>query len=157
MNLARRIAHGLNSFQQRHAFIAFPFAVFKKFGEDQAGNLAALIVYYGFFALFPLLLVFVSVLGVVLAAYPGFREDIIHSAVGQFPVIGDQIRTRADIEALSGNWVTIAAGGGGALWAGLGVAQAAQRAMNVVWEIPRAEWPSFLGRRPREQSVRMAD
>ena len=41
--------------------MAFPFAVFKKFGDDRASQLAALIAYYGFFSLFPLLLVFATV------------------------------------------------------------------------------------------------
>ncbi len=43
----------LDGFQQRHALLAFPIGVMKKFGEDEAGNLAALIAYYGFFSLFP--------------------------------------------------------------------------------------------------------
>ena len=43
-----------------------PRAVFKKFGEDKAGYLAALVAYYGFFSLFPLMLVMVTVLGYVL-------------------------------------------------------------------------------------------
>lgn len=149
MNPFEKGARRVDAFQRRHAVIAFPLAVAKKFGDDQAGNLAALIAYYGFFAMFPLLLVFVSVLGVLFAGFPGLREEIVRSALGQFPVIGSQIRSRADIEALSGNWLSIALGGAAALWAGLGVAQAAQRAMNVVWEIPRAEWPNFLARRVR--------
>jgi hypothetical protein len=34
-------------FQQRHAVIAFPWAVAQKFGNDQAGGKAALMAYYG--------------------------------------------------------------------------------------------------------------
>jgi len=51
---------------RRSKWIAVPFAVFKKFGDDRGGNHAALIAYYGFFSLFPLLLVFVTVVGFVL-------------------------------------------------------------------------------------------
>jgi hypothetical protein len=46
----------VDRYQQSHASLAFPFAVFRKFGDDQAGNLAALIAYYAFFSVFPLLL-----------------------------------------------------------------------------------------------------
>lgn len=145
----KRLAHRADAFQQRHVVLAFPFAVAKKFGDDQAGNLAALVAYYGFFAMFPLLLVLVSVLELVLAGYPGLREEIVTSALGQFPVVGQEIRERANLEALSGSWLSVAVGGGASLWAGLGVAQAAQRAMNVVWDIPRADWPGFLARRAR--------
>src|SRR6266540_2124069 len=58
------ILRKVDAFQKRHAALAFPFAVVKKFGDDQAGNLAALIAYYGFFSLFPLLLVLVTALGI---------------------------------------------------------------------------------------------
>ena len=44
--------------------------MFKKFGEDRASNLAALVAYYAFFSLFPLLLAFVSILGFVLEDNP---------------------------------------------------------------------------------------
>jgi len=56
----RGIAGALDAadrFQQRRAWLAVPVATLKKFQEDRAGSLAALIAYYGFVALFPLLLV----------------------------------------------------------------------------------------------------
>jgi uncharacterized BrkB/YihY/UPF0761 family membrane protein len=55
-------------FQRRHAWLGFPLAVRQKYGDDQGGYLAATITYYGFFSLFPLLLVFVTLLGYVLTA-----------------------------------------------------------------------------------------
>ena len=66
MDAAQRIVHGVDRAHQRRPWIAFPYAVVKKFGDDQAGNLAALVAYYGFFSLFPLMLVLVTVLGIVL-------------------------------------------------------------------------------------------
>ena len=53
-------------FQRRRAWLAFPAAVWKKFQDDQAGRLAALISYYGFAAIFPLLLLLVTVLNITL-------------------------------------------------------------------------------------------
>ena len=55
MGRVKAVLNWLDRFQQRHPWAGFPFAVVKKFGDDQAGNLAALIAYYGFFSLFPLL------------------------------------------------------------------------------------------------------
>ena len=43
----------LDDFQQDHAFAALPFAVYKKFSDDEAGKLAALISYYAFISVFP--------------------------------------------------------------------------------------------------------
>jgi YihY family inner membrane protein len=133
--------------QQRHRALAFPFAVVKKFGDDQAGYLAALIAYYGFFSLFPLLLVFVSVLGLFLRGNPDLQQTILTSALRDFPVIGDQIAR--NIHAITGNGVALGVGIAGTLWAGLGVTQAAQNAMNRVWDVQRTDWPNFLFSRLR--------
>src|SRR5207244_641688 len=132
----------IDRFQQRKRWLAFPFAVFKKFGDDQAGNLAALIAYYGFFSMFPLLLTFVSVLGLVLRGHKGLQDSIVHSALRDFPVIGDQIAK--NVHSLSGNGVALAIGIAGTLWAGMGVTQAAQNAMNQIWDVPRKHWPNFF-------------
>src|SRR5690349_13540864 len=101
---------------------AFPYAVIKKFGDDQAGYLAALIAYYGFFSLFPLLLVFVSILGFVLHGNPSLQDQILNSALRNFPVIGPEI-TR-NIHSVRGSGATLIIGALGTLWAGLGVTQA---------------------------------
>lgn len=149
MNILERGARRVDAFQRRHIVTAVPFAVIKKFGDDDGGRLAGLIAYYGFFSLFPLLMVFVSVLGFVLSGHPTLRESIIDSAFAQFPVIGSSLRTGAKVERLSGNTLGIVVGAVTALWAGLGVAQSAQAAMNTVWDVPRSEWPNFIFRRVR--------
>ena len=77
--------------QQRHAVTAFPYAVIKKYGDDQGGNLAALLTYYGFLSLFPLLLVFYTVLGYVLQGHPDWQDSLRTSALADFPIIGSQI------------------------------------------------------------------
>ena len=72
---------------------------------------------------------------------------MVDSALSQFPVIGDQIRD--NIGSLSGNWTALAVGLGGALWAGMGAMDAAQNAMNSVWDVPIREKPNFVKRRLR--------
>jgi len=143
----QRTLRKIDDVQRRSPWLAFPFAVFKKFGDDQAGNLAALIAYYGFFSLFPLLLTFVSVLGLLLPGHPGLRDTILHSALRDFPVLGDQIAK--NVHALAGNGVALAIGIAGTLWAGMGVTQAAQNAMNQIWDVPRKDRPNFLKSRLR--------
>jgi membrane protein len=149
MKAIDRIVSGLDAYQQQRRWVAFPLAVFKKFGDDRAGNLAALIAYYGFFSLFPLLLVFVSVLGLVLRGNAGLRASIVDSALAQFPIIGDQIRQ--NVRALTGTGAGVALGIGTitALWAGLGVTQASQNALNDVWDVAIKERPNFLQKRIR--------
>ena len=142
MSLGQRTIHAIDRFQRRHGWAGFPFAVVRKYGDDQAGYLAALIAYYGFFSVFPLMLVFVSVLGIVLANSPQLQQQIIDSALAQFPIVGPTIAE--EVDAITGNAVALTVGIVTALWAGLGVVQATQNAMNQVWDIPRKDRPNFF-------------
>jgi len=118
--------------------------VLQKFGNDQAGGKAALMAYYGLFAVFPLLLLLTTVLGFALSGNPALREQLIDSALGNFPVIGDQLRS--EVHPLEGNTVALVIGIAGTLYGSLGVGFAAQNAMNTVWNIPYVRWPSFWTR-----------
>src|ERR671931_2266816 len=91
MQWIERALRALDGFQQRHGVLGFPIGVVKKFGDDQAGKHAALLAYYGFLSLFPLLLVFVTVLGYALANNPQLKQEVIDTVIAQFPVIGVDI------------------------------------------------------------------
>lgn len=147
VNAVERLVRTIDRYQQRHSWIGYPYAVVKKYGDDQAGSLAALISWYGFFSVFPLLLVFVSVVGIVLANDPDLQQRIIDSALARFPIVGPTIA--GEIEALTGNAFALAVGVITTLWAGLGVVQAGQNAMNRVWDVPLKDWPNFLFSRLR--------
>jgi YihY family inner membrane protein len=135
----------LDRFQQRHGPLALTAGVYKKYSEDQGGRLAALIAYYGFVSLFPLLLVFVTVLGFVLQGDPGLRERIVKGALGQFPLIGDQLR----LHSLSGSGVALAIGLVGTLLGGLAITSALQFAFDRIWAVPYERRPDFLMSRLR--------
>jgi YihY family inner membrane protein len=126
---------------QQRAWVAFPYAVMKKFGDDQAGNLAALIAYYGFLSLFPLMLVLVTLLGMLLRNNPELQDTIRTSALANFPVIGEEISK--NVHSLRGSGLALGIGLALALWAGLGVMKVLQTAMNAVWNVPYRHRPSF--------------
>ncbi len=147
MNVLERQVRRLDRFQQRHAVVGFPFAVMQKFGNDQAAGKAALIAYYGLFALFPLLLLFATILGWVLSGDPGLQQRLLKSAVGNFPIIGTQLRNNT--HSLQGNWFALTIGVLGTLYGARGVGQAALNAMNTVWNIPYKDWPNFFKRQLR--------
>ena len=90
-----RPVHAFDRAQRKHPVLAVPVAVVKKFGDDQGGGLAALVAYYSFFSLFPLLLVFVTVLGYVLQGNADLQKSVEKSVLDQLPVIGDQIHVNA--------------------------------------------------------------
>lgn len=137
----------LDAAQQRHRVLALPLAVVKKFGEDNGGQLAGLIAYYGFFSLFPLLLVLVTVLGLVLHGDSSLQQKILDSSLASFPVIGTQIRN--NIHSLNGGALPLAIGLAGALLAGLGVTRATQTAQDRLWDVPTDGRRSFVGSRLR--------
>jgi membrane protein len=143
----RGLLERMDRWQRRHALGGFPVAVFKKFSEDRASNLAALVAYYAFFSLFPLLLAFVSILGFVLEDNPELRRDVVDSALARIPVIGSQLR--GELHPLTGSGIALVLGLVGALWAGLGVTVALGRAFAEIWDVPRLEQPSGLKARGR--------
>jgi membrane protein len=131
--------------QQTQRWLAFPVAVIKKFSDDQGGSLAALVAYYSFFSLFPLLLVFVTVLGFVLQGDPGAQKSVENSVLGQFPIIGEKITPHG----LEGKTAALVIGLLTSLWAGLGVTQAAQNALDTVWAVPFKHRSDFVYKRLR--------
>jgi membrane protein len=132
-------------FQQRHRWLGFPIAVLQKYADDQGGYLAATITYYGFFAIFPLLLVLTTVLGFVLQRHHHLEQKIVSSALGQFPVIGPQLSRGS----LHGSALAFGLGLAAALWAGMGVFLASQNAMNHLWGVPFKRRPDPLHARGR--------
>lgn len=136
----------LDGLQRRHPAAGFPIAVLYKYFDDFGGYLAALIAYYGFLALFPLLLLGSTILGIVLSGNPAAQQSVLHSALSQFPVIGQQLRQP---ERIGGGLVGLLVGGLGALYGGLGVTMAAQNAMNTAWRVPRNSRPNPIKGRIR--------
>jgi uncharacterized BrkB/YihY/UPF0761 family membrane protein len=140
------LAARLDRFQRRHPGFAFPLAVLYKYIDDSGGYLAALITYYAFVSLFPLLLLFTTVLGIALVGHPGLQHTIETSALGQLPLVGHDLgRPRT----LGGGTTGLVVGAIGALYGGLGVAQACQYAMNTAWAVPRNSRPNPFKARGR--------
>src|SRR3954467_10822986 len=101
MGAFNRRVQRLDRFQQRHRVLAFPFAVRQKFAEDQGGYLAASVTYYAFFSIFPLLLVFVTVLGYALQDDPDLQKRVLDSTFADLPVIGPQLQD--NVHSLTGS------------------------------------------------------
>ena len=135
----------LDRFQQDRSWLGFPLAVWRKYGDDQGGYLAATISYYAFFSLFPLLLAATTILGFVLEGDQALQERILGTALAQFPVVGDQLK----VGGLSGDPVALTVGVAIALWSGTSVFLAAETAMNRVWGVPFRKRPNAFRARGR--------
>ncbi|MHB1431069.1 MAG: YihY/virulence factor BrkB family protein [Streptosporangiaceae bacterium] len=137
----QRLFRALDQAQRQRAWLAFPVAVWKKFNDDQAGNLAALIAYFTFIAIFPLLLVLVTVLNLVLRSDPALKHRVLQAALHAFPVIGSQLST--SITGLHQTGVALVVGLVVALLGARGMANAVANAFNTIWAIPFDRRPTF--------------
>ncbi|MEP6665561.1 MAG: YihY/virulence factor BrkB family protein [Nocardioidaceae bacterium] len=135
----------LDAYQRRHRWLGFPIAVIYKFADDQGNYLAALITYYAFLSLFPMLLLGSAILGFILQGDSHLQDQLINSALARFPVIGDQLRKP---EGLRGSGAAVVVGAIVTVYGALGVAQAAQNALNISWGVP-------MNRRPNPLTVRV--
>jgi membrane protein len=124
----------IDAFQRKHRAIGFPIAVVYKYFDDQGPYLAAIISYYAFIAIFPLLLLGSSILGFFLQGNPHLRDRLLNSALSQFPIIGSQLGRP---EGISGSTTTIVIGSVVALYGAMGLGQAVQNAANIAWSVPR--------------------
>ena len=129
----------LDAFQQAHPVLGFPIAVLYKYFDDQGGYLAALVAYYGLLSLFPLLLLLTTVLGIVLESNPELQREVLDSALGQFPGVGEDLAQPGQV---GGGTLGLVIGILGSLYGGLGVAQAVQHLMNTAWAVPKNERPN---------------
>jgi len=124
----------LDAFQRKHPTVGFPIAVIYKYFDDQGAYLSAIITYYAFVAIFPLLLLGTSILGFLLQGNEGLRDTLLDSALSQFPIIGDQLGRP---EGLQGSAGAIIVGAVTATYGAMGLGQALQNAANIAWSVPR--------------------
>lgn len=132
----------LDRYQRCHRWAGMPIAVTYKFVDDQVTYLAALLAYYGFLSLFPLLLLLVAILSAALHGNPELQHSVLHSALREFPVIGDQLGH--NVHSFHGSSAAVAIGVAGSLYGALGVAQAVQHALNEILAVPRHARPDPL-------------
>ena len=124
----------VDAFQRSHKVVGFPLAVSYKYFDDQGPYLAAILAYYAFIAIFPILLIASSVLGFVLQGDVELQAQLLDSALSRFPVVGTQLGRP---EGLEGSTSAVVIGTLAALYGVIGLGQAAQHALNVAWAVPR--------------------
>ena len=145
MNIVERLARKADTAQQGVRPIAFAVGVFKKFGDDRGGSLAALLTFYGFLSLFPLLLLLVTILGFFNGSEHSFVQRVENSAFSQFPVAGTKLSS--NIHGLQGRSVFgLVVGILFVLWGSQGALQTAQYAQAEIWNIPGVNRPNFWAR-----------
>lgn len=148
MNNTEKALRGVDRWQQRHKLSAFTFGVVKKYGDDNAGQLAASLTHTAFVTLFPLLLVLTTILGLVSAGDPALRHSVSNAVAGQFPLIGKQITENVSTLRQS-SLIGLVVGLVVVIWGTSRLAQSAMFAMAQVWNVPGPDRPGYLQRLAR--------
>jgi membrane protein len=141
MSWAKDAIRDADQWQQRHAWLALPVAVVRKFFDNRGWNLAAVVAFYGLVAIFPLLLILVTVLNLLLKHDTGLRNRLLNSALGHYPVVGPELHD--NLAPLNKTGLALVIGLAGLLIGSRGVARAIQNALNSAWEIPVLRRPAF--------------
>lgn len=119
----------------------------ENFRNHRTGRNATLVAHFGFLSVFPLLLVFTTVLGFVLENNPELQQSIIDSTFSRLPFVGQQLQQ--DPTQLKGNVVVLVVGLLLALWAGMKAFNVLQLALDDVAEVPMDERPNLVRTRVR--------
>ena len=141
MNIIQSLSVKFDHLQQSHPVLGFPLAVIKKVGEDDAGFQAALITYYGFLSLFPLLLVATSVISILSLGNAELESKVMQSVSSYFPVVGDQLARNIHASTKSG--IALVLGLLLAFYGARGGADAFRTALNHVWHVPKKRRTRF--------------
>jgi uncharacterized BrkB/YihY/UPF0761 family membrane protein len=138
----RKAIGAVDAWQRRHRWVGVPYAVVKKFGDDNANLVVVALAWYGFTAIFPLLLVVVTIFGLIGQASIG--TGVLHT-LQEFPVVGIDFKASSNT-TLHGSTLGLVVGLVGLIYGAQGVTQTAQLAMATVWNIPQIQRTGFLPR-----------
>ena len=130
----------MDAYQRAYTWLGAPLGVIYKFFEDRGPYLAALVTYYVFVSVFPLLLVFTSAVGFFVTPHSELHHALVSSALKGFPIIGPQLRH--NVSHFHGSGAGLAIGVIVSLYGGMGATQAAQYAFNRIYAVPRNEQPN---------------
>ena len=145
MNPIEKAIRAVDGTQRRFTPTAFIVGVIKKFGDDNGGVLVASLAYSAFIALFPLLLVLVTLLGLIASIDPSVKADVLNAVAGQVPLIGHQLTGNVH-QLKRASVIGLVVGLAGLIWGAAGLAQAGLFTMEQVWNLPGPARPGYLPR-----------
>ncbi len=140
-NLIERILQRVDAFQQHRSVFGFPYGVVKKYGDDEMGHQAALITYYGFLSIFPLLIVATSVTDIISQHNEHLRDKLLENVNQYFPIVGDQLQS--SIHGSSKTGLALVLGLVVALYGARGIADVIRGTLDHAWATPRAKRTGF--------------
>jgi YihY family inner membrane protein len=145
VNPAERVLRKIDQTQRRFTWTAFVFGVVKKYGDDNGGVLTSNMAYSAFVALFPLLLVLTTVLGLVASVDASFRTEALKAVADQVPLLGKTLTENVSTLKRS-SVIGLIVGLLGLIWGATGLAQSGLFTMAQVWNLPGPARPGYVPR-----------
>ena len=141
MNILDKTVAKIDNWQRNRRFPAFVYSVIKKYGEDQAGYQAALLTYYGFLSLFPLLLVLTTLVGIFGGEQSDVKRIVFDGLNTYFPMFGNQLS--GHVQGIHKSGLPLLIGILFTLYGARGVADAFRAGVNHIWHTPRTQMVGF--------------
>lgn len=129
--------------QQSHTAISFPIAVIKRYGDEQIGKQAALVTYYAFLSLFPLLMIFITVLGFAISNNPALEAKVSQTVFHLFPALGNDLKSQ--VRTLRSSGLALALQILVVAYGARGLASILQETFNNIWHVSPEHRPGFWG------------
>ncbi len=145
MNPVERVIRRVDATQRRYTATAFVFGVVKKYGDDNGGVLVSNLAYSAFVAMFPLLLVLTTILGLIASADQSFRADALNAVASQVPLIGRTLTENVH-QLKRASVIGLIVGLLGLIWGSTGLAQSGLFTMEQVWNLPGPARPGYVQR-----------
>jgi len=131
----------VNSTQQKIPIVSFIVAVVKKYSDDQAGRQAALLTYYSFLSLFPMLLILTTLTDIIVGSNSDLKNTIIHGLTNYFPLLGSQLTVH--VHRLRTSGLVLVIGLIFTVYGTRGVANVFRNGVQDIWQIPKKERDNF--------------
>jgi membrane protein len=141
MKKFNQIIHRLDSYQQKSHFLGFSAAVIKKYSEDEVGRHVALLTYYLFSSLFPLLLVLTTLTERLLGHNSHLATTVISGITNYFPLLGSQLS--AHVHVLHRSGLPLVLGLLFIIYGTRGVADSFGKGVRQIWGISNDQMPGF--------------
>ena len=130
----KQILGKLDNFQKKHRVIAFGAAVIKKYLDVDGGRQAALITYFGFLSLLPLILVATTIAHFYIIDTTNLAGQISETIDKYFPNLGDYLNS--NIQGYNKTGLALLIGLLVTLYGVRGGASALRNSLNNVWDVP---------------------
>lgn len=137
----QKIIRSIDAVQRHFRLPGFVVAVIKKYSDDEAGHRAALLTYYAFLSLFPLLLVLTTLTEFMTSEHARLQDDIINGTTNYFPVLGVQLSEH--VHTLQKSGLALFIGIIFTLYGARGVADAFRHSVRHIWGIPKQDRDNF--------------